>query len=326
MVGRFWKDLAAGRVGMSHLRRNSWIALYPSATPFIHQAIEEQRLDFVDFAIELGASLEQRDSRGMTALHFLISRANPPGGSEELRWSYVQKLLDAGARPGVVNYDCDPIWCGHNIMSQERLRWLVKIGAKVNTVNKAGHASLLGLMNVSIGLPSTDQSNGFRVLVEAGADVNGGKVDYCPLSVALQHGRRDAADFLVAHGADAMRRDHVGRGMLHFARGEVMVNWLLGHGHQVDMRDDFGRTPLLHTLLRAVESQSNVGEETIAALVRAGADLDAEDDQRIGRSPRQIISIHGDTFPALIEILRSADVRQSVLGILRESDSPVPRR
>ena len=88
-----------------------------------------------------------------------------------------------------------------------------------------------------------------RLLLEAGADINGGDVDEStPLDVAALRGQREMMTFLIARGADINHRDRRGSCPLSFAAfggDSVITRLVLDAGADLNYRSENGTT-LLH--------------------------------------------------------------------------------
>jgi ankyrin repeat protein len=115
---------------------------------------------------------------------------------------------------------------------------------------------------------------------------------------AAGYGRAEIVGLLLSRGADPNVQDHEGHAALHLAgiygRDDV-VTALLEHGGELDLelRDDYGRTPLL---LVARESGSEVAAR---ALLSHGADPDALD--RFGASSLNLAAWRG--FEGVVDAL-----------------------
>ncbi len=124
-----------------------------------------------------------------------------------------------------------------------------------------------------------------------------------PLHYAARAGAVPAGELLLSHGAEIDAQDHGGESALHYAamRGhEEFTQYLLDRGADTEVREAYGRTPLL---LVARER----GDVTMATiLLDAGAEVDAQD--RFGATPLNLAAWRG--FRGLVDLLldRGAEV------------------
>jgi ankyrin repeat protein len=126
-----------------------------------------------------------------------------------------------------------------------------------------------------------------RTLVTEGASVNPQGTE-SPLSLAVRQGNLEAAEYLLANGADASV-EVFGRNLIHVAahEGQVrMVPFLLERGLEIDRQDNSGWTPL--------HSAAWMGHiETIRELLRHGADRSVLNQQGLtpkGEAERRLSS------------------------------------
>jgi len=115
-------------------------------------------------------------------------------------------------------------------------------------VNRGTDVGLTALMCASAG-PRATAAESVRLLIGAGADVNlADRFGTTPLTYAVMSKNDDAAERLLAAGADPNARNCRGFTALHAAtlRGYVppLLQVLLDNGANRDARDDQGKTPL----------------------------------------------------------------------------------
>ncbi len=109
----------------------------------------------------------------------------------------------------------------------EAVRLLLEHGADVHAVsrNPQQNQPLHAALALSGDLAT------IRLLLDAGTHVNARQAGgFAPLHSAASAGRREAAELLVARGADPSQADHQGKSPAHYAR-------LRGHGELADWLD-----------------------------------------------------------------------------------------
>lgn len=102
-----------------------------------------------------------------------------------------------------------------------------------------------------------------------------GEFGFTPLHMLMTEDRPDAAEVLLAAGADVNARNDAGMTPLHIAQSPSLVAVLLRHGAELDARSLGGATPLL---VQAGEQLDSGSLEVMAALIAAGADVRAARD------------------------------------------------
>ena len=124
-------------------------------------------------------------------------------------------------------------------------------------------------------------SSGGRTRVVAllwdGADIEGhNSQGWTPLMAASLHGQVDLARLLLDHGANLHAVNAEGKSAIHYAAmrgGAEAVRLLVRLGAGVNAADTFGGYTPLH--LAAAHCNREIVQETCAALLAAGADVDA---------------------------------------------------
>lgn len=216
---------------------------------------------------------EARDARGNTPLMYAAAL----GSLESVRL-----LLDAGADPNAANdFAATPLmWCAGDAA---KVRLLLSKGANVNARSKLGRTPLL------IAAAYDGAGEAALLLIEKSADVNardnsGNSV----LAQAASSNNVEVARLLIARGAQVNTVDEGGFTPLLNAAGNgdrsaAMVKLLLEHGAQVNVKS--GDTaeivkngPLLIGHVTPLQWAAAEGDyETVEALVKAGADVNAKD-------------------------------------------------
>lgn len=161
-------------------------------------------------------------------------------------------LIKAGADVELPGYGgVRPLHAAAMAGQAEVVSILLTNGAKVDALDNTGRTPLLSFMSGDVGDVDT-----LIALLEGGADPNrlDGPTPYHPLDYAAMHGRVDAADLLIAFGANMNAIDNLrGETPLHYAiaacqfapAGHLEVAQLLiDRGADVNARDAKGLTPL----------------------------------------------------------------------------------
>lgn len=114
-------------------------------------------------------------------------------------------------------------------------------------------------------------------LLRDGADIEGyNSHGWTPLMSASLHGQVDLARLLLDHGADLHAVNGEGKSAIHYAAmrgGPDTVRLLVRFGAEVNARASFGGYAPLH--LAAAHCNREIVQDTCAALLAAGADVDA---------------------------------------------------
>lgn len=164
-------------------------------------------------------------------------------------------LLESGADIELSGYGgAHPLHAAALAGQKKIVSILLERGAKVDALDNVGRTPLMTF--VSGEAPDIGT---LKILLAAGADPNraDGSVHLFALDYAAMHGRADEAALLVAAGADVNAKDSLyGETALHYAitcshiahismRGsQGFVQFLIGHGADVNAQDRDGQTPL----------------------------------------------------------------------------------
>lgn len=322
MVNTFWSLVKSKKMDQVWhlLEANPWIMThryYQGQAPkgdmsFLHAAIELENLAVLAYGIAHGAPLEDRGSRwgdGRTPLHALLASFTFSNGREtEDAKKVVELMVNAGARGDAIDSKGNPAWA--DALSQPMTIWkkMVQGAFSLDYMDKAGRSA------ISMTIKHHPEKTAY--LVKNGANVNlvePNGLENAPIMAALNMGNEPMADFLLAHGAKLDLKDFLGRGYLHLCSQAWPVKWLVEQGVDLEGRDRFDKTPLLHVL----EKGNNV-HEVAMALIIAGANLDARDDQTTSLSAREWIESSPDEMPELNHLLRSMKARSAANEALAE--------
>jgi ankyrin repeat protein len=234
----------------------------------------------VQFLIDLGADVNQRDKGGNSPLDEAAFRGNT---------EVLKLLLAHGADINAIGeYGSTPLHAAAGRGEAEAAKLLIENGAEVDAKSKNGDTPLCRAIGSS-------QLKVSEVLLANGADVNVACNGGMLLHIVAAKGKPykhplwspmpvpggepdeddpyDIARLLIDYGVDVNSQDDDLRTPLHqaaeFGIPEI-TRLLLENGADVNAKDDLGGTPLLY----AVRQNSNL--EIIKLLLEHGADVNAE--------------------------------------------------
>ena len=258
-----------------------------------------------------------RDARGNSPLMYAAAL----GSLESMRL-----LLDAGADPNAANdFAATPLmWCAGDTA---KLRLLLSKGANVNVRSSLGRTPLLIAATID---GSTEVA---RLLIDKGADVNArDKGGSSVLAQAAGSNNIEVARLLIARKAEVNTVDQGGYTHLINAAGNgdrsaTIVKLLLEHGAKVNVKSGEAVEVVKNgpigigyvTPLMAAAAQSNA--ETVEALLKAGADVNARDVRKA--SPLVFAVANDHANPKVVQLLLAhGAAREPALEWVRRYNDP----
>ncbi|WEW56792.1 hypothetical protein PRK78_002246 [Emydomyces testavorans] len=229
-------------------------------------------IEIVKTLLKWGANIGERNTKLYTPLHMATQFSSPP---------IAILLLDRGADPVAKNANGEtPLHTaahGSFELNLETMQSLLQRGADVNERTKEGWTPLIHAVECN-------SETRCRFLLENGADVNATtKCNETALQRAIRHGTSvPVVNVLLEYGANLVGPNQ--DSALHWAvesqRPEAMVQCLLDHDVDPDVRDKYGATPLINSVkTRAFRPDWAINTSLIKLLIRKGADVGAVDNQ-----------------------------------------------
>jgi ankyrin repeat protein/L-ascorbate metabolism protein UlaG (beta-lactamase superfamily) len=225
----------------------------------LHFAVARNMPGLVDLLIGRGIDVEARTSEGSTPLHIAAGRGNEamvsallkagadPSATDvrgqtplfatamQNRAEASRYLLEAGADPNKGDQNGNvPVHVAAWTGSADVLRLLIEHGADVNVVSSTGDIPICSAIH--LGHPEI-----LEMLLSAGArsDVRDTRFGATPLQLAALVGYEDAAEILLANGADIEARDRAGATPLQLAvkyGHKSLARMLVAHGAKGSMK------------------------------------------------------------------------------------------
>ena len=209
-----------------------------SQVPFFVAARQGDLAALQEIITRSPGGINQTDKTGMTALHFAAYAAQHEA---------VRLLLQKGADPNLADYQgATPLHFAAEVGDLESIRLLLNGGAAVDACDKGG-ASPLAVAAEYNRLPA------MTLLMDSGASLglcSGGPPRLSPLHLAAKNGQVGSARMLIDRGADVnliapdRQNTPLQAAMGVYNRKTDVVEYLLEHGANPNMKDIDGNTPL----------------------------------------------------------------------------------
>lgn len=325
IMKEFWLTVENGKKqeAADFLSSNPWLLTQktPRANnpkelrPFIHKALYSKAPDIVAQGFALGVPLEDRCYQGKTALHALLQWLKSIGEDRAMEFTpLVEQVILSGARCDCMDNRGEPMWVPAMGLPMSTFEKFIEHAPTMDFLHEEGWSGL----SIALCRAPLDK---VKLIVQKGANVNlfeQRAMPFAPILSAFlsdfsdtQTHPAELADYLLSRGALLHTKDALQRTFLHHAPNAKAVSWLLDHGFDLEAQDAFGRTPLLHVLQHNNKFLGGKEQVEVAtALILAGADLQACDDESTSLPARNIIAAEEKQWPELVNMLRSFEVRK----------------
>ena len=265
---RFARGTRPGSLAMESVESGRQTGLVEAALAGDHDSV----VRFLD----AGADVDERDARGVTALHFAAWNE---------RTAVLARLLNAGAdvQAVAVGTSETPLHMAGKARDSTIARALLEAGADVDARQATGATPLHTAAHYN-------RAETAQVLIAAGGSVDA--EDHrgaTPLHIAASEGAGGVAEVLIVAGADLEALDGAGVTPLYHAvhNGHgALAATLLDAGADVNAQSLAGIPPLLVAI-------SNSRERIALLLIEHGADADVQDDQ--GKTVADLAETEGMT-------------------------------
>lgn len=219
-------------------------------SPMVHWVHNDNYREMLAVLISAGADINATDGSGQTALH----RA-----CDGMHGDKIKTLLSLGANPNIVNEfgqrPIDELMDNYNYRNDEMLPIMTAL------LDKGASADLSPMAEIETSPMHIATQHGHSktvaMMLQHNAQVDAHDRTYSrktPLMIAVEQGKLDIAEMLVAHGANPLKTDNMKRNALHIAAhhgNPKVLEFILGlPGIDVNAVDGLGRTALHHACLR----------------------------------------------------------------------------
>ncbi|TVP87514.1 MAG: ankyrin repeat domain-containing protein [Pseudomonadaceae bacterium] len=250
----------------------------------LHWAASRGNLEQVESLIAAGLDINARDTSGRVPLHLAaLAGDRDPGGAK------LQALLQAGAEIDVRStneIDATPLITASRFGNAEHVRLLLEAGADPLASTDSGMTSLMRAARYPENDPGLAK---MQRLLMAGSDVNAiASENWTVLRTAARYNSADAVRLLLDAGSDPNTSNPEGWGALHIAArygSPEMIEALLVAGSITNQVTNDGQTPL-HLATR------NNAHDITKLLLAAGANPNIRNN--LGWTPLHRAISHGE--------------------------------
>ncbi len=208
-------------------------------TKSLFEAVKKGDIEQVKKFIAAGADVNARNNRSVTPLHFAATN-----GHEEIARLLIAEGANVNVNMG--DYSWTPLHDAANRGHTKLVKLLLEKGAKVDAGYNYGHTPLY------YAIWSEDEES-VRILIAAGADVNGPKQGYPPLFYAVRKSHEGIVKAIIDAGADVNKGPQPSYLPLFYAvqqSHEGIAKAIIDAGADVNVEDWKGWTPLHNALQR----------------------------------------------------------------------------
>ncbi|GEM_PF-1940430 len=237
----------------------------------LHKAVSFGRKDMMQFLLERGFSVYEKNNSDQTPLHEASAK-----GYREI----AEALISHGADITAKDHQGDtPLHLAARNGRKEMVELLISAQAPVNVQNKTGENPLCCALSQQLNTAFAEIA---ILLLDNGADVQMKKNDgTTPLHIAAEQGYTKAARSLIAKEAPVDAIDSSGWTPLHKAvqRGNILImELLLTNGAKVNAKTDIQATPVFGGWT-ALHFATNLGYmSAVELIVKQGADINIKTD------------------------------------------------
>jgi len=238
-----------------------------------HKAVSSGRKDIVDFLLERGFSVYEKNSSDRTPLHEASAK-----GYREM----AEALISHGADITAKDLKGDtPLHLATRNGHKDVVKLLISARASVNIQNSTGESPLCCALSQQL---NTSFAEIAVLIIENGADSRMKRNDGAtPLHIAAEQGYTKVARSLIAKEASVDAVDSSGWTPLHKAvqRGNIIImELLLANGAKVDAKTDIQATTVFGGWT-ALHFATNLGYmSAVELLINNGADVNIKIDDR----------------------------------------------
>ena len=232
----------------------------PSDCNVYHAAINNNKLDVLDYLFSVGLSPNSKDNDGFTILAYAIRNKN---------CKCIEKIIEMGSD---LNLPCNskmktPLQLAIRMREMEIVKLLVNSGADVNlTYNN-------NKIPVTLFIKQIRRQEDLSILLDKNPDLSirsGHRRIETPLTQAISMKLDNIVLLLIEHGADINQKDENGDTPLFKVNSVSIAKILIDHGADINEQNNKGVTPLMRIA-------SNQNDDLVRFFIDNGADVSLRD-------------------------------------------------